>query len=93
MRIEMNKEIENCDMCGSKIMNGKCQCGMWINAEQMADCPMKLGMEKFHEMKQFTMTADSPHLGCAVVYFRGDYNDCKKVQRFIYQLKNRPFYE
>ena len=85
--------IINCDMCGSKIENGKCSCGTWKSPEEMADCPIKKSIEKFHEMKSFTLTADCPHLGAAVVYFRGDYNDCKKVQKFIYEMKNRPFYE
>jgi hypothetical protein len=44
-------------------------------------------------MKRFTLTADAPHLGCAVVFFRGDYNDCRKVEKFIHSLKARPHYE
>ncbi len=85
--------MNNCDMCGSEIKEGKCSCGTWKTKEEMANCPLKMGIEKFHEMKHFSLTADAPHLGCAVVYFRGDYNDCKKVQKFIYEMKNRPFYE
>ena len=84
--------MKNCDMCGSKIENGECSCGIWKSAEEMADDPMKLGLEKFHDMKRFTLTGDAPHLGCAVVYFRGDYNDCDKVQKFIHQMKGRPYY-
>jgi len=85
--------MNKCDMCGSPIKQGKCDCGIWKSAEEMADCPMKMGIEKFHEMKQFTFTGDAPHLGCAVVYFRGDYNDCKKVEKFIHEMKGRPYYE
>lgn len=85
--------IKVCDICGYKIINDQCSCGKWINAEKMKDCPLKLGIEKFHEMKKFTLTGDAPHLGCAVVYFRGDYNDCVKVEKYIHQMKNRPFYE
>lgn len=51
------------------------------------------GKEYFHEMKRFVLTGDAPHLGCAVILFRGDYNDCKKVEKFIHTLKNRPYYE
>jgi hypothetical protein len=58
----------------------------------MQDCPILKALEKFHSMKQLTLTGDSPHLGAAVVFFRGDYNDCKKVEKFIYQMKNRPYY-
>ncbi len=85
--------MDKCDMCGTQIQDGFCECGEWQTAEEMADCPMKKAIEMFHEMKSFTLTGDSPHLGCAVVFFRGDYNDCKKVQKFIYELKNRPYYQ
>lgn len=85
--------MKNCDMCGSEIENGKCSCGIWKSAEEMKDDPMKLGLEKFHEMKRFTLTGDAPHLGCAVVYFRGDYNDCQKVEDFIFSFKGRPYYK
>lgn len=85
--------IENCDMCGSKINNGKCDCGTWTDAEENANNPMKLGLEMFNDMKRFTLTADAPHLGCAVVYFRGDYVDCKEVESFIHKMKKRPYYE
>ncbi len=85
--------MEKCDMCGSKIENGRCCCGKWKSADEMKDCPIKLGLEKYHEMKKFCLTGDMPHLGCAVVYFRGDYMDCQKVQKFIYQMKGRPYYD
>jgi len=83
----------NCDMCGEKIEGGKCSCGIWKSKEEMENHPMKKSLEWFHEQKIFTTTADMPHLGCAVVFFRGDYNDCKKVENLIYKLKNRPYYE
>lgn len=85
--------LTNCDMCGTKIENGRCSCGEWKSLEEVKDDPMRLAIEQFHEMRQFTLTGDSPHLGCAVVFFRGDYNDCRKVEKFIYQMKNRPYYE
>lgn len=84
--------IANCDMCGSEIEDGKCTCGIWKSAEEMQGDPMILALEKFHEMKRFTLTGDAPHLGCGVIFFRGDYNDCLKIQKFIYQMKNRPYY-
>ncbi len=80
-------------MCGTKIESGSCGCGFWKTKEEMENNPMKKAIEKFNDMKQFTLTGDAPHLGCAVVFFRGDYNDCKKVQKFIYQMKGRPYYE
>lgn len=85
--------IEKCDMCGAKIEEGKCLCGIWKTAKESENDPMKLAIEKFHEMKRFCLTGDSPHLGCAVVFFRGDYNDCKKLEKYIFQMKKRPYYE
>lgn len=84
---------ENCDMCGFKIEDGKCECGIWESAEEMKNNPMKLALEKFHEMKLFTLTSDTPHLGCAAVYFRGDYLQCKQVEQFIYNMKGRNYYD
>lgn len=85
--------LVKCDICGSEIKDGKCDCGTWKSKEEMEGCPIKLSIETFHEMRQFTLTGDAPHLGCAVVYFRGDYNDCEKIQKFIYEMKGRPNYE
>ena len=82
----------NCDMCGSEIINSECDCGTWKSEEEMKNDPIKLSLEKFHDMKCFTLTGDAPHLGCAVIYFRGDYNDCKKIEKMIYEMKNRPYY-
>ena len=85
--------MKNCDMCGSEIIDSKCSCGIWKSAEEMKDDPIRKAVEFFHEMKSFTLSGDAPHLGVAVVFFRGDYNDCKKVEKFIYTMKNRPYYE
>lgn len=85
--------MTNCDMCGIKIDDGKCGCGTWGSAEEMKNNPMKLSLEMFHEMKRFSLTCDAPHLGCAVVFFRGDFNDCKQVEDYIHKMKGRPHYE
>jgi hypothetical protein len=84
--------ITECDICGTKIKDKKCNCGTWLDAEEVKNCPIRKSIEYFHEMKRFTLTADAPHLGCAVVFFRGDCNDVQKVQKFIYEMKNRPYY-
>jgi len=84
---------DKCDMCGSKIIDSECDCGTWKSKEEMKDNPMKLAIEEFNEMKQFVLTGDAPHLGCAAVFFRGDYNDCQKVKKLIYEMKGRPYYE
>ena len=85
--------MDKCDMCGSEISQGRCNCGIWQTAEEMLNCPLKKSIEYFHEMKRFTLTGDAPHLGCAVVFFRGDFNDCQKVEKFIHEMKGRPYYE
>lgn len=85
--------MKNCDMCGTKIENGKCSCGVWFSVEEMRDNHIQKAIMQFHEMKQFIVTGDAPNLGCAVVFFRGDYNDCKKVEAFIRSMKNRPYYQ
>jgi hypothetical protein len=81
-----------CDMCGSDIIENKCSCGIWTSAEENENEPMKLGLEKFHSMNEFCFSGDAPHLGCAVVYFRGDINDCEAVKKFLCVRKQRPFY-
>lgn len=83
----------NCDMCGTEIKDGKCQCGEWSSVEEMKDHPIKKGLEYFHELKQFVVSSDVPHLGCAVVYFRGTYKDCELVKKFIYKMNGREFYD
>lgn len=82
-----------CDMCGSKIENGRCSCGIWISEEEMKDNPIKMAIDSFDSMKKFTLTCDAPHLGCAVVFFRGGYLECKEVEAFIHRMKKRPYYE
>jgi hypothetical protein len=84
--------IEKCDMCGSEIMDGRCACGVWESREEMEGNPIPKAIEYFHEMRRFTLTTDMPHLGCGAVFFRGDYNDCKKVEKFIHSMKGRPYY-
>lgn len=86
--------MKKCDMCGSEINeDGRCECGVWMSAEEHKNHIIKLAIENFHEMKRFTLTSDAPQLGCAVIFFRGDYKDCKKVQEFIYTMKARPYYQ
>jgi len=80
-------------MCGSSIIENKCACGQWKKTDDLEADPLKKTLEFFHEMNRFTLTGDTPHLGCALVLFRGDYKDCKEVERFIFQLKGRPFYD
>lgn len=84
-----------CDICTSDIIEGKCSCGSWFEPQE-ATKEMKIfseGLETFHDMRQFIISGDSPHLGVAFVYFRGDYKDCEQVKHYIKKLKGRPAYE
>lgn len=85
--------MKNCDMCGSEIIDQKCSCGQWITKKETQNHPLKKALDYFHNQNQMILTSDSPHLGCAAVFFRGDYNDCMKISEFIKKMKNRPFYE
>jgi hypothetical protein len=85
--------MKNCDMCGSPIINNKCSCGVWVDADEYKNDPYKIALEKFHKSEQMILTGDAPHLGAAVVYFRGDYNDTQKVREFILNMKKRPYYD
>lgn len=85
--------MDNCDMCGTKIVDGSCSCGEWVSKDEMKDHPFKKAIEYFDDMKRFTITMDAPHLGCCAVFFRGDYLNAKQVEQFIYEMKGRPYYE
>ena len=85
--------MDRCDMCGSQIENGKCSCGTWTTPEENINNPFKISLEKFHEMKTLVTSMDTPHLGCAAVFFRGDYNDCQVIVNYIKKIKKRPFYK
>jgi len=87
--------MDKCDMCGTAIEKGECSCGTWKDAHELTEdeVHMRKSLEAFHEMKLFTLTADIPHLGVAVVFFRGDYKDSENVENFIRSMKGRPHYE
>ena len=85
--------MENCDMCGMKIIEDKCSCEEWKSRDEMKDNHMIMALEEFHEMRRFILTGDAPHLGCAIVLFRGDYNDCKAVEKFLHERSGRPHYQ
>lgn len=84
--------MKKCDICGSEITGGKCSCGTWFSKEETSGHPLEQALKFFHDEKRMILTCDIPYLGCAAVFFRGDYKDCKKVEEFICKLKGRPFY-
>ena len=80
---------DKCDMCGTAIEDGKCSCGTWADPEGLKYSPFKKALEEFHEMKVSFISGEAPHLGCSYVFFRGDYNDCKALHRFLAATKGR----
>lgn len=82
--------LTNCDMCGTEIVDGWCSCGRW--EEDTKDHPFRKSLEEFNRLEKFVITGDAPHLGCAMVMFRGDVKDCERVTDFIYEMKGRKFY-
>jgi hypothetical protein len=85
--------MKNCDMCGSEIIDSRCGCGIWHSKKETENSPFKKALEEFHEMRQFSLTGDAPHLGCACIFFRGDYKDTQKVLDFICTMKGRKYQE
>ena len=85
---------DKCDMCGTAIEDGKCSCGEWKNSDEiMKNHPFKVAIDYFHALEKMVCTGEAPHLGCAYVFFRGDYNDCEAIRDFICKRKQRPFYD
>ena len=85
--------INKCDMCGAAIEDGKCSCGTWAEKGELNDHPFEIAIKYFHAMEKMVCTGEAPHLGCAYVFFRGDYNDCEAIIEFICKRKQRPFYK
>lgn len=83
-------KIEKCDKCGSWINDkGECYCGTW--SENFRDVPILCTMEKallaYDNMKE-QENSDSPLTmdhwsGNCAVFFKGDYELCMKVKKFI----------
>lgn len=61
--------MNKCDMCGSNIKNGHCECGEWKSPEDCKGDPMKLAIEQFNEMKRFTLTGDAPPIWAVQLFF------------------------
>lgn len=85
--------LENCDKCGSKIVNGECSCGYWYEKDEHP--PMMKTLERAIEAVNFywdqtnserPLSADH-HSGTCFVFFKGTYEDCCKVSEYIERLK------
>ena len=76
---------KNCDKCGSKIIDGKCECGIWIETQ---DQPEHLVMFERAMVAYNRMNIDHPisgdhHTGTCIILFKGDYELCEDVKKYI----------
>lgn len=85
----MIEKLTHCDKCGSKINNGRCDCGQWV--DDYTQVPFMKLLEQCiygydHECEQSgsngPMSGDH-HSGNCFVFFKGDYELCMKVKDFI----------
>lgn len=92
----MSKKIEKCDKCGVWINEkGECYCAIWV--EDYRKIPLSLTFEKAllaydhckeqdNDSSPFSMDHWS---GNCAVYFKGDYEKCMKVRRFVDELETK----
>lgn len=74
-----------CDKCNCKIIEGRCDCGIWIKPEEPIDplTPLEDAIIAYNRMNiDYPLTGDH-HSGTCIVLFKGDYDLCKKVKKFI----------
>ena len=84
--------LENCDKCGSKIINNECSCGVWTDSYDEVAAPYKYLpdlFEFFLENKEFEYFSSDYHKGICVVFFKGDYEMCMKVNAYIEHLQHQ----
>ena len=83
---------EYCDKCNSKVINGKCDCGIWINRE---DQPKNISIFEQAILEYNKLNTDdcvltgNHYTGTSLIIFKGDYNDCMKVKEFINNLHQK----
>ncbi len=78
----------NCDKCGGEISAGLCPCGFWFEED---DTPN--GMKVFKDaIKQYNIMncedvfGGDHHSGSCFVFFKGDFDKCEIVKKFIREL-------
>jgi len=81
--------MANCDKCASKIIDSKCKCGYWYEADEAPDFSklIERTVLAYDHMTKFLnssepLSADHDSGNC-VIFFKGDYNFCVKVKEFI----------
>ena len=80
--------MENCDKCGSKIEDGKCSCGIWIEKNQ--DCALRdsfnNSIEHYNKLSYPNILGGDHYSGSCFVFFPGDFDKCEKVKEFIQNM-------
>jgi len=87
-RLEMRK---TCDKCKSKIVDGKCDCGVWYEKKEQPLFAENLerAMLAYNELGTFDPISGDHHSGSCIVLFKGKYEDCEEVKKFIGSLKEK----
>ncbi len=83
--------LENCDKCGSKIENGKCSCGIWVEdhekPQHMKDqeVVLKHFANDCEEKGKMILSMDH-HSGACMILFMGDYHDCYVIKDYMERI-------
>jgi hypothetical protein len=84
----------HCDKCLSKIENGKCDCGIWL---EPGETPLflklvekvVLGFDFQVDQGKLPSTFSAyHHSGTAIILFKGDYEFLEKIKDFIFENQN-----
>jgi len=83
---------ETCDKCHTKILEGKCECGIWIETHEK--CQTMLDQEKVlidfsNKNKQdntLRVISMDHHSGSCMILFMGDYHDCYVIRDYMERM-------
>ena len=81
----------HCDKCLSPIENGKCSCGYWYENNEMPPFAnlFAVTISAFNNMETEIFSGDHIATGIAFVYFKGDFEMCEKVKKYIRKLQSK----
>ena len=88
----MNKYADECDKCGSKIIDGKCDCGTWFNSRYFPSFfkTFETTIEAYNficdQKDDYSPLSGDHHSGTCIILFRGDYKKCMKVKDYVNSL-------
>ena len=80
---------DNCDKCGSKINDGKCECGIWFEKEEQPDhlLFMERAIIAYNRMNiDYPLTGDHCS-GTCMILFKGDFELCEDIKKYIEMRK------